>query len=375
MTQTDRRGFILASAVAAAVFPQPVRAQNAAGSPYKIGVTFPLTGPLAVSANDYLPGAQIAVDDINRAGGISGHPLQLVVEDTQGGPQGGVAAMRKVVQVDGAQAVLTIFTNVVTAQMPLAEQLKVPILSTIETPGLVSKNPYAFAHAASIGTKGKLFGQYWKSHNVKRVYGFIINNAFGPFMSTIAKQAAQNAGTEYAESSFNDGDTDYRGLVARAKEFNPDGVFISQLGGVSGAVILRQVREAGMNATAYLPGIFYDEESFRNAVGPYAENTMIMAGITLDPVAAKQFISAFRIRTGHIPTYQAGEQYDIIQMFAAAIRRGGYNGEAIRNQLAVMKGVPSLFGGQIVMDPDHYSIPSSDTLWRVVKGKLQQVTV
>ena len=368
MQQSTRRAFVVAAAALTSV-PRLVVAQPAGQTPYKIGVTFPLTGPLAVSANDYLPAAQIAVDEINRAGGVSGHPLQLIIEDTQGGPQGGVAAMRKVVQVDGAQAVVTIFTNVVTAQMPLADQLKVPILSAIETQGLVSKSEYAFAHATSIVHEGRLYGEYWKQHNVKRVYGFIINNAFGPFVSSIAKAAAQGAGAEYVESPFNDGDTDYRGLVVRAKEFNPDGVFVSQPGGVSGAIIIRQLHEAGVNVPAYLPGIFYGEASFRNAVNPYAE-TLIMSGITLDPVRARDFIAAYRIRTGHLPAYQAGEQYDIIKMFAAAMARGGNTGEGIRNQLAVMKGVPSIFGGQIVMDADHYSIPSGDTLWRVVNGKL-----
>jgi branched-chain amino acid transport system substrate-binding protein len=348
-------------------------AQPAGREPYKIGVTFPLTGPLASSANDYLPAAQIAVDDINRSGGVNGHPLQLIVEDTQGTPQGGVAAMRKVVQVDGAQAVLTIFTNVVTAQMPLADQVKVPLLCSIETSGLVNRSPYAFAHAASIANKGRLFGQYWKNKQVKRIYSFVVNNAFGPFMSSIAKAAAETAGAEYQESLFNDGDNDYRGLVLRAKEFNPDGLFVAQLGGVSGALIIRQLREAGLTAPIYAPGIFYDEPAWRNGVGTYIDN-VIMAGITYDARNAREFLSAYRAKTGHEPPYQAGEQYDIIKMFAAAIARGSYSGEAIRNQLATLKGVPSLFGGTITMDPEHTSIPSNDTLWRVVRGRLVQVT-
>lgn len=69
--------------------------------PYKIGMTWPLTGPLASSGLEYMPGAEVAVVHVNRAGGINGHPLQLDVEDSQGTPQGGVAAMRKLVQVDG----------------------------------------------------------------------------------------------------------------------------------------------------------------------------------------------------------------------------------------------------------------------------------
>ena len=43
--------------------------------------------------------------------------------------------MRKVVQVDGVQVIMTIFTNVVSAQMPLSQQFKVPLLSPVEAPG------------------------------------------------------------------------------------------------------------------------------------------------------------------------------------------------------------------------------------------------
>src|SRR6185437_13450857 len=92
---------LLAAQTAAAQAPQP----------YKIGVTWPLTGPLASSGLQYLPGAEVAIQHINRKGGINGHPLQLIIEDTQATPQGGVAAMRKLVQVDGAQAILSIYTN------------------------------------------------------------------------------------------------------------------------------------------------------------------------------------------------------------------------------------------------------------------------
>jgi hypothetical protein len=62
----------------------------------------------------------------------------------------------------------------------------------------------------------------------------------------------------------------------------------------------------------------------------------------------------------------------MIKMFAAAMTRGGYNGEAIRNQLASMKGVPSALGGQIVMDADHYA-GLTDSLFQVRGGKLVKI--
>ena len=53
--------------------------------------------------------------------------------------------MRKLVQMDHVAAIVTVFTNVVSAQMPLADQLKVPILSPVESPGLVARSEWAFA--------------------------------------------------------------------------------------------------------------------------------------------------------------------------------------------------------------------------------------
>ncbi len=95
-----------------------------------------------------------------------------------------------------------------------------------------------------------------------------------------------------------------------------------------------------------------------------------MAGLQIDPVAGKQFIDDYRIHTGHLPGPIAAEVYDMIQMLAAAMAKGGYNGEAIAKQLAVLKGVPSVFGSTITMDPEHYSVPSTDTLWIFKNNKL-----
>jgi branched-chain amino acid transport system substrate-binding protein len=337
--------------------------------PYKIGFTVPLSGPLANSGADYLPGAEIAVTRINAAGGVNGHPLQLHTEDSLGTPPGGVASMRKLVQVDGVQAMLTFYTNVVSAQIPLADELKVPILGAIQTPGMMSHSPYTFSHAETVNATGLLFGDYWKNHKVKRVYAFIPNNALGAIFSTSFKAGAAKAGVEYAEATFNSGETDYRGVVARAKDFNPDGVIVASPGGLDGTVLIRQVREAGIPAQIYLPGTFIDEPGWKAGVGSYFEG-LIMAGVQIDPVAGKQFIADYQAKTGRPPGVYAAEVYDEVYMFAAAIKNGSYNGDAIAKQMAALKGVPSVFGGTITMDPEHYSVPLSNRLRQIRNGQL-----
>lgn len=340
--------------------------------PYKIGVTWTLTGPLASSAQEYLPGAEVAVARINSHGGVNGHPLELAVEDTQGTPAGGVAAMRKLSEVDGVQAILTIYTNVVGAQIPLADELKIPILGNIQVPGLMSHSPYSYSHAETVSSTVILLGEYWKNHHFKRIYAFVPNNALGEMFSTNFKAAAAAAGVAYGEASYDESDNDYRGVVARAKDFNPDGVVVATAGGLQSAVMIRQVREGGINSQIFLPGTFLAEPGWREGVGNYLEG-MIMAGLSVDPIAGKQFVADYQAKTGRAPSYLVGEVYDEIMMYAAAIAHGGYNGDAIAKQLAVLKGVPSVLGGTITMASDHYSVPATDRLSQIRKGQLVPV--
>jgi len=62
-------------------------------------------------------------------------------------------------------------------------------------------------------------------------------------------------------------------------------------------------------------------------------------------------------------------------MYAWAIGQAGYNGEAIRNALATLKGVRSVLGGTITMGPDHYSLNGAISLWQPQGGKLVKVTI
>ncbi len=336
--------------------------------PYKIGVTYPLTGPLAAYTNEIMPAMQLAVEQINAKGGIKGHPLALVVEDTKGSPEGGVAAYRKVVEVDKVQAVMTIFTNVVTAQIPLADQLKVPFLSPVESPGLVGRGQYSFAHSPNFGSTMPLLQAHWKALGIKRVFAFYPDNAIGEIYSPIAKEGSKAIGAEYDEARYKLGETDYRGIVARAKDYKPDVMLVNGQGTPDDGTLIKQLRESGITAPIHVGSNVFPIKAWADAVGVYADG-MVMAGMNIDdkdPVA-RQFGVDFKAKTGVVPPVVATELYDMMQMFIYAIDKGGYNGTAIRDQLKQIKGLPSVAGGTMTMGADNHSKPPVD-LWRV-KGK------
>jgi branched-chain amino acid transport system substrate-binding protein len=362
-----------AAVIASIVALPPLAARAQGGAPYKIGVSWPLTGPLAPVAVDFLKGAEFSVADVNKAGGVKGHPLQLVVEDSAGTPQGGITAMRKLAQVDGVQVMMTIFTNVVTAQIPLADQLKIPTISTVESPGLFAKSEYSFSHAPTWGMTLPMMAAYWKAHGIKRIYGLLTNSAIGGLQSTALKSLVAGIGGEYGEALLDPDATDFRGAVARARDFNAEVVMITGQGSTVEAQAIKQVREMGFKTQVWSFGQNYTSKGFHDAVGPYGEG-MILAGLYLDPNISNAFAREFRAKVGYIPAYISGEWYDIVKMIAFAIGKAGYNGEGIRNALATLKGVPSVLGGTITMGPEHYSQFTGAGLWKVKAGKLVKLT-
>ena len=342
------------------------------GTPYKIGLTAPLTGPLSSIGASFVPALQLAVADVNRRGGVKGHPLEVVVEDTQGTPQGGVAALRKLADVDGVRACVTGFSNVIGAQIPLSNQLHIILLAPLESAGVMSAGQYSFSHAVTFPELAPYFRAYWQHVKAKRVFAFLANNAYGQSIAPFVADAAKAGGAAYDQAFVDLSATDVRGVVARAKEFNPDQVFVAIQGTLLEPAVIRALREVDVTAQIVVPGTWFQQRSWRAAAGPYAEG-IVFGGLVVDPVKAHDFYHAYLDKTGNEPNYGDAELYDMGHMLAYAIRKGGYDGDGMRKALLTMRGVRSVFGGDVAMQEDHYSKFSSLGLWQVRVGKLVSV--
>jgi branched-chain amino acid transport system substrate-binding protein len=355
------------AALALPFVPLPVLAQNK--TPRKIGLTTALTGPFAATAAEYNIGYKLAVDHVNEAGGLNGRPVQLIVEDSKGSPVDGIAAMRKLVQVDNVEGIITIFTGVSTAQMALADQLKVPAVAGIETPGIVDNSQYMFACGLRQDRTVPLVIDYWKKHNVKKAYAFFPSGATGNTLGPALQKLAAPIGVEVTLALIGLGDGDYRGHAARVKADNPDALYM-QTGGSSSAdsLVVRQIRELGVTAPMFFGSNFYSTHTWREAMGPYGEG-LFFAGANLDRVGAygRKFIRDFRAKTGFEPGYSGGELYDGGRLLMYAMRNAN-SADEIRAAMASLKGMPSTLGGTLTMGSDHYVNYPVTGLWQVRKG-------
>src|ERR1700686_4378000 len=123
-----RRRVLAASGIglgATMLSPLPLRFALAQSKPYKIGTMQPLSGAAAIIGKTALVGVQMAVDRINKAGGINGRPVELIVADYESKPDVGRRKAQKLVDEDGIDAhVGGVLSNICLACMPVFEEYK-----------------------------------------------------------------------------------------------------------------------------------------------------------------------------------------------------------------------------------------------------------
>jgi len=147
----SRRTFLYQSAAAAALVSAPWVARSQGAAPIKVGVLHPVTGALAYSGQQCRLGALLAIEDINKAGGIKslgGAPLQAVLGDAQSRPEAGSAEVEKmneagVAAIVGAYAsAICLATTQTAAKYNLPHVVDVGVADQIVERGL--KNTFRF---------------------------------------------------------------------------------------------------------------------------------------------------------------------------------------------------------------------------------------
>src|ERR1700730_9199860 len=115
-----------ASLIIASATPPPA---GAAGEPYLVGAVVSESGPGATLGRPEADSIQMAVDEINKAGGVNGHPLQVTILDDESNPTTAVNAVRKLLDQHPVALIGSSLTQTSLAMIPLTQAAKVPLIS------------------------------------------------------------------------------------------------------------------------------------------------------------------------------------------------------------------------------------------------------
>lgn len=240
----------------------------------KVGVHLSMTGPASFVGQGSRVGIALAQAEINAQGGINSRKLVLVHVDDRGSPDGGVAAVRRLVDEENVFFVLGAGTSTSTVPvLPFFERNGVPYyVSLASDPRVMEKfRPNVYSGATSTqevftATMARFVVNKLKP---KRVTLLQCDQGHCTSGGPLLKAHLEKAGTAVTVLTFNSGDTDFTGQVQQTKGSNPDVVFVYGLAS-DGGRLFPQLRRAGINVQIVTDTSLADPSVARVA-GPAAE--------------------------------------------------------------------------------------------------------
>src|ERR1700730_6986341 len=184
--------------------PAPWRAAFGQAKPYKIGTLQPLSGLAAAGGKTALVGVQMAVDRINKSGGVNGRPIELIVADYESKPDVGRRKAEKLVIEDGIDAhVGGYLSNVCLACMPVYEEHKIVnmIGVCLDTTLTTSKcnrytfRPFDYAPAQAVAFAPYLIGKMGKKWHIAYLDYAWGQSTRDAFVEEIRKHGGKVVGT------------------------------------------------------------------------------------------------------------------------------------------------------------------------------------
>lgn len=311
-----------------------------------IGAILPLTGSGAEFGKDELIGAQIARDRINAGSGDV--KVELIVEDSRTDASAGVAAYRKLMASRPRPvALITVMSSVSSAIAPLVERDRIPLFCVAAAPSLTAGRHFVFRALPTSDYQARNLLDRSSVHtSFDSVAILYVTDDFGTAMRHSFRAAAttHNVTVLHSEGVSSDS-TDFRPSLLRVINSKPDAVYIAAFGSVLGSAV-RQLRELGYGGFL-LTTLEIGYPKVLEVAGQAAEGALFV-DTKFDPDSAeaetKNFVDAFRQRTGRAPSLDAVLAYDEIQLLFLAGSKRGFGPDAIAEGLLEIDDYQSING-------------------------------
>ncbi|MGR9234962.1 branched-chain amino acid transport system substrate-binding protein [Rhizobium leguminosarum] len=376
----SRRAFFISTAVlslSVAVSGLPAIALAADGT-IKLGLVAPMSGPNARYGAFSMHGAELAVKDINDAGGIDGMKIELLNADSQGTPVEGVSAARRLIDQDGVDFIIgDVSSSVTLAIQPVAEDAEVLLLNA------ASSNP-KITYQAGVGGFKWTYRNYPTDENRALIVakyaaeqrGFTkfavlsVDSDYGRSAITFTKKYLPDfKGEILSEDYYKEGEVDFRSVLAKIRDNGAQAIIMYGLADTT-PIIARQMIELGIAGKVALigNGEFNTEKTIKSA--PSALEGAVEAAAWLpqfDSPESKAFVEKFTAAYNEAPNNHAYVHWDTVNLLAAAIKQAGSADKVkVRDALSKIKYKSPV--GEVTFD-DHNQARLPMILLQIENGK------
>ena len=305
----------------------------------RIGAMAPMTGEGADYGKWARRGVDLALETVN----LQGQPprFQVVWEDTQLNPNTAVSAFLKLVDVDHVPIVLGALTSGETiACLTNANTKRIVLLSpTATSDKLVAGGDYFFRVCPTNLIQAGSAAQFAVDQlKVKTAFVLFEDIAYGTDLATaFSKRFKVLGGSIAGKESFREGETDYRSLIQKVKQVNPDVVYAPS-NYTEAATLLRQMSQLEVTIPVLGGDGSYGQKLVELA-GSSAEGTYwttIAWGVGGAKATAEAFQNRYRQAYGEAPHQFAGLYYDAARIAFGVVTRPGMTGTEVRRALLEM---------------------------------------
>ena len=335
---------LLAIIMIIGIFAGCSNTNNANADEIRIGVNYELSGDNATYGNSAVEGIELAVEQINAAGGINGKKIKPIKYDNKSEPAEATTLTTRLMTQDKVVAVLGPATSgAFKATIPVAIQNKIPVASgsatdddvTVDSSGV---KEYAFRICYSDSYQGTAMANF-ALNNLSAKKAVIIMDSSSDYGKGLAenftKTFEDGGGTIVAQEAYVAKDTDFNAILTKIKGEEFDVIFIPGYYNEAG-LIIKQARAQGIDVPI-LGADGFDSPVLLELAGAEALNNVYFSNhyssLDENPVVVK-FIEDFKAKYNKEPDAFNALGYDLARFVADAISRAeNLNGESVKKAL------------------------------------------
>jgi len=345
---------------------------------YQIGAILPLTGSAASEGEFQKLGIDLAVNEINQAGGIKGKKLTVLYHDSKYDAKEGISAL----QALSLNKVPVVISTMSSVSSPIASYIaeqkdyKGPAIfvTSSSAPGVTGKNDWVFRAFLISENESKAMANYMITNaGKKKIAIYYINDDYGMGAFSTLKREVDKLGGEIAWSeSYNKGETNHRDTIEKLKKVNTDALYIVGQD-KSYALAIKQCKEAGLK-TQIFTTIALSVPEWRDLIGDAALEgiyyTEAYYSESSDDKVVQSFVSNYEKSFHKKPNVVAAFTYTVTKLIYEAVKDGEKNAETIKTRIKQLKNIPSPVG-TIAINGYEADIPARVMVIR--KGKPENV--
>ncbi|MEO7125792.1 MAG: ABC transporter substrate-binding protein [Nakamurella sp.] len=301
--------------------------ENSSGGTIKIGFFSPQSGSEASDGKSALDAAQLAVKDINAAGGLDGKKIQLVQYDDGSDPKQAVSIATKLTTQDNVAAVVSgSYSDQTLAAASIFQRAGVPMLAAYAVnPGIPGTGDEIFQIATSGPVEGKAGAQALiKDLGAKKIAIISIDNDFGTaLVQGFTEQAAKLGATIVSTNKNQFGEKDFGPVIDKAVAAGADGFYMVEYA-AEGQQFLTAFRQRNLTQKIVGTEGIDSTQQFIEPNGKLADGmvfTTVLNRDSTDPTT-QAFIKDFTSAYGHAPDMVGATTYDSFKVLQAASKNG-----------------------------------------------------